>query len=257
MGEADVVYLVTGANRGIGRHLVGELLARDSVTLVAAVRNVDDETATSLLLLPVAESSKLHVLALNEKEPSIDSKTLPDRLQEIDITRLDVVVSNAGGSVAFRSVVDARAAELLSDYETNVLAPLGLFQACWPLLKKSDGSDARRKKFVYVSSTVGSIGVQMMEHFPSTGYGTSKAAGNWLAVAIALEHKRDGLKTGIFHPGFVATGLGKQAAVVMGMEEEPPMAATDSGAALLKHIDALNMERSGTFDSCHGEILPW
>lgn len=35
---------------------------------------------------------------------------------------------------------------------------------------------------------------------------------------------------------FVATGLGKQAAVALGMEEEPPMAVTDSGAALLKHV---------------------
>lgn len=161
----------------------------------------------SLPSLAVADGSKLLILALNGREPPIGSGSLAERLHNQGIDHLDVVVSNAGGSLAFRPVLEAKPDELLDDYETNVLAPLGLFQACWPLLKKSDGSDPRRKKFIYVSSTTGSIGVQMMEHFPSTGYGASKAAGNWLAVAIALEHKQDGLKTGIFHPGYVVSRL--------------------------------------------------
>lgn len=99
---------------------------------------------------------------------------------------------------------------MVSDYEANVVSPMRLFQACWPFLQKSDAQDPKRKKFVYVSSTSGSIGVQLtMQHFPATGYGTSKAAGNWLAAAILMEHKEDGLKTGIFHPGYVLLRLSR------------------------------------------------
>lgn len=226
MAESGLVYLLTGSNRGrsndhklplslycqdianthrstgIGRAALGDLLLRPSTTVVAAVRDIEHESATTLSSLPLAEGSKLHMVALNEKEASINADTLPERLRALGITHIDIVVANGGGSVAFRPVLEARADELASDFETNVLAPMRLFQACWSFLAKSDGTDTRRKKFIYVSSSTGSIGVQMMmEHFPSTGYGTSKAAGNWLAASISLEHKKDGLKVGIFHPG--------------------------------------------------------
>ncbi|KAH8178889.1 short chain dehydrogenase domain-containing protein [Sarocladium implicatum] len=256
MTDSSLVYLVTGANRGIGRSVVGDLLTRPATTVIAAVRNVNDETATSLTSLPTAEESKLYVVGLDEKQPTISAATLPQRLSDLGITHIDIVIANGGASAAFRTVLEARADELVSDYEANVVAPMRLFQACWPFLQKSDAQDPRRKKFVYVSSTTGSIGVQLtMQHFPSTGYGTSKAAGNWLAAAIACEHKQDGLKTGIYHPGFVNTGLGQQCGEVLGME--PPTTTSEAAAAMLKHVDELNDDNAATFAHFRGTILPW
>lgn len=103
----------------------------------------------------------------------------------LDLDHLDVDVSNIGGISAFRPVLNAPADELLGDYKANVLALLGLLQACRPWLKKDDGPDPRRKKFLLVSSTTGSIGIQAMQHFSSTGYRTSKAAGTeWRSLLL-------------------------------------------------------------------------
>jgi norsolorinic acid ketoreductase len=71
-----------------------------------------------------------------------------------------------------------------------------LFQATWPLLETSTV-----KKFVMVSSSVGSIASLGMESFPSTAYGMSKAAVNWFGKKLSVEFKEKGLVVGVVHPG--------------------------------------------------------
>lgn len=73
-----------------------------------------------------------------------------------------------------------------------------LFRATWPLL---EGSARGKKKFVLISSSVGSIGSLGEESFPSMAYGMSKAAANWFAKKLSVEFKEQGLLVGIVHPG--------------------------------------------------------
>jgi norsolorinic acid ketoreductase len=67
--------------------------------------------------------------------------------------------------------------------EVNTIAPLALFQATLPLLKKSS-----KPIFLAMSSGAGSMG--LMEHYPmlSASYGASKAALNYVMKKLHFEH---------------------------------------------------------------------
>jgi NAD(P)-dependent dehydrogenase (short-subunit alcohol dehydrogenase family) len=55
-------------------------------------------------------------------------------------------------------------------------------------------------KFVYVSSTLGSIGILDQESMPGVAYGMSKAAGNWFVKKVSVELKGQ-VVAGVLHPG--------------------------------------------------------
>ena len=59
------------------------------------------------------------------------------------------------------------------------------------------------KKFILITSSVGSIASLPHENLPSTAYGMSKAAANWFAKKVSVEFAERGLVVGIFHPGYV------------------------------------------------------
>ena len=181
--------------------MVAELLMRPSTTVIGTVRDPIHETAVSLSGLPVAHGSQLFVIPLDDEIKERDYSTLNGRLQDLNIDHIDVVIGNAASSVAFRSILESDATSLKADFEANAVTVLKLFQVCWPRLAKSDVQDARRKKFILISSSVGSIGGLDEESFPITSYGMSKAAANWLAKKISVEFKEESLAVGIIHPG--------------------------------------------------------
>jgi NAD(P)-dependent dehydrogenase (short-subunit alcohol dehydrogenase family) len=87
---------------------------------------------------------------------------------------------------------------MMYDFEVNAVGTAELFRVCWPLLERSE---KEIKKFVMVSSSVGSIGTLAEENFPATAYGMSKAAANWWARKVSLDFRENGLAVGILHPG--------------------------------------------------------
>ena len=109
---------------------------------------------------------------------------------------LDVVLANAGGSTAMGGVLETTPEEMVRDFAVNAVGPARLFQAVWPLLKEREG----RGKFVFVSSTLGSIGILDRESLPGVAYGMSKAAGNWFVKKVSVE-LRGQLVVGVLHPG--------------------------------------------------------
>lgn len=181
--------------------MVADLLLRFATTVVATVRDPSHSTARSLHDIPTADGSKLVILPLDDKVEAIGYSSLQSRLAEQGVYRLDVVVANAGASSAFGGTLGTEAGAAQDCFEVNSVGPLKLFQACWPLLDKSDSADPAGKKFVLVTSSVGSIEGLEAESFPAVAYGMSKAAANWLARNISVEFRDKGLKVGIIHPG--------------------------------------------------------
>jgi NAD(P)-dependent dehydrogenase (short-subunit alcohol dehydrogenase family) len=130
---------------------------------------------------------------------------------EHGITRLDVVVANAGGSPFCKDIEHTDpATELVGDFEVNAVGPAKLFKGVWGLLglDLSAGAGAgekegekRERKFVLMSSTLGSKGVMDQECLPGIGYGMAKAAANWWAKRVSVEFKGRGLVVGVLHPG--------------------------------------------------------
>ena len=105
-----------------------------------------------------------------------DFAAVADFMASAGLGHLDVAVANAGSSAGFLDVLSTDPADVLADVEVNAVGPMRLFAAAWPFLEK--GAD---KKFVVMTSSVGSIGSLEEEAFPSTAYGMSKAALNWSA----------------------------------------------------------------------------
>lgn len=181
--------------------MASTLLLRPSTIVIATVRDISHETARSLSTHPVGEGSKLIVLPLDASVPDIGHDSLHDRLVAENIACLDVVISNAGTSSGFKSVLDTTGDDLRYDFDVNSVGTLDLFKATWPLLAKSDSNDAEKKKFVLITSSIGSIACLDEENFLGASYGMSKVAANWLAKKLSIEFRGDGLKVGIVHPG--------------------------------------------------------
>ncbi|CAG9949948.1 unnamed protein product [Clonostachys rosea f. rosea IK726] len=245
------VVLITGANRGIGRQMAASLLLRPATTVIATVRDPAHELSKSLSDLPASEGSKIIVSVFDAKK---GPDALLAALADAGIQHLNLVISNAGNSDAFRSVLETDPSALRDDFEVNAVGPFRLFQGCWPLLSKAEtGSD---KKFVLITSSVGSIAGMEEESFPGVAYGASKAAANWLAKKIGTELASEGLQVGIIHPGWVKTGMGQALADTVGFPE-PPMTIEDSSRGVLEQIDKLSSETSGKFLAFNGQVIPW
>ncbi|KAL2807952.1 hypothetical protein BJX63DRAFT_410892 [Aspergillus granulosus] len=248
------VWVVTGANRGIGLGLIKELIARPSTTVIATVRN--DEAATSLnsqAIAPGAQSS-LHIIKL-DFSTAVSPETIREKLAATvpSIRHIDVLINNAGFATSMNPAVETTAEELRSCFEVNTIAPLLVFQALWPLLQKA----TNRPKYITVSSSVGSIGQQ--EAVPGGAYGPSKAASNWLTKALHLQHEANGLIAIALHPGWVQTNMGNLAARDWNYAPGPPETVHNSVKGILNVIDGATRETaSGKFLSYTGDMeVPW
>jgi norsolorinic acid ketoreductase len=94
MSSSNTVYLITGANRGIGLGLVTALLKRHNTTIIAGVRVVSSSSSQALLSLHTAEGSKV-VLAQIDSNNQSSAELAIEGLKDID--KIDTVIANAYG----------------------------------------------------------------------------------------------------------------------------------------------------------------
>ncbi|KAJ1567802.1 hypothetical protein HK405_004708 [Cladochytrium tenue] len=249
--SSTIYYLVTGANRGIGRGLVAALLKRPHAVVVATARDLAAESARSLADLPKGDSARLVVLKFDASEPDVasaDAAAIVAALQtDYAVPRLDVVVSNAGTVTDTSPVVAVGADAMLAHFKINTLAPLALYQAMWPALL----SKSARPVFIGVSSDAGKIKDAM--EMTLVAYGASKAALNYVVSKIHSENKD--VVAVVVHPGWVQTDLGNSGACYAGLKEAPVTIA-ESVAGLINLIDTADREKvSGTFQVYDGTTL--
>lgn len=118
----EAVVLVTGANGGIGTHLVHAALDRGAAKVYATARTPrawDDE--------------RIVPLALDVTDPtSIQAAVDAAR----DVT---VLINNAGISVSSPGILTQTDEEIRANIDTNLLGPLHLTRAFAPLLSENDG----------------------------------------------------------------------------------------------------------------------
>jgi len=245
---APTVYLVTGANRGIGLGLVTLLAARDNVHVYAGARNPD--SASDLKALETKYPGKVHTLKLVAGDQAGSDAAIAE-IKRIS-GRLDVVIANAGIAKFFGSILNTPQEELLEHYQVNLIGTTVLFQAVWPLLKESP-----EPKFAVISTVAGSITVGAAMPAGFLAYGASKAALNYLAMKLHSEHPE--LVVLDLSPGPVQTDMGEFASssdpVVAQMEF---ISVETSATAMMKIVDAGKREPDGpklvNFD---GTVYPW
>lgn len=183
MTNTNTIYLITGANRGLGRGLTSAFLTYPNTTVIAAVRDPTHTTSQSLQSLPTGSSSKLITVKIDSASPT-DPVTAVQHIQEQGITHLDVVIQNAGILKDWSPVHEVPIATLKEHIDINGFGPVYLFQAVYPLLRKSE-----RPTFVGIGSPLGSIGGMEMSPYPAGAYGPSKAMMHWVVRKIHFENE--------------------------------------------------------------------
>ena len=216
--------VITGANRGIGLEL-----ARHYKSEGWRVTGVCRETSPELEM--VAEQVVAGI--------DVTSKECVDRLVEaLHGQVIDLLINNAGllqdehlGSIDFDSI--------RTQMEINAYAPLRISEALLPNLKAGS-------KIANITSRMGSIADN--DSGGRYGYRASKAAFNAIGRSMAIDLKKSGVAVAQLHPGFVKTRMVNFGGLITPEE---------SVAGLVKRIEALDLENSGSFWHCNGEELPW
>jgi NAD(P)-dependent dehydrogenase (short-subunit alcohol dehydrogenase family) len=217
-------YLITGANRGIGLELCGQLLARG-----------EDVIGVCRKSSPALDNLGARVEAGVELT---SGDSVADLARRLDGLRLNVLINNAG-ILTRESLDDLDFDRMRRQLEVNSLGPLRLTAAMLPLM-------GRGGKVIIVTSRMGSIGDNTSGG--RYGYRMSKAAVNMAGVSLAFDLKPQGIAVGILHPGFVRTEMtGGQ-----GLIDAP-----ESAAGLIARTDELTLDTSGGFWHEDGERLPW
>ncbi|KAJ6492745.1 NAD(P)-binding protein [Mycena vitilis] len=229
--SSKIVYLISGANRGIGYGLAATLAARENTVVFAGAR---DPAAQSLKDL-AAKYPNVHAVKLTSGD-KVDNESA---IAEIKKTagQLDVIIANAGIANYYGPLATTPPSQFRDHWEVNTLGPVVLFQAAHTLLL---ASPTGAPIFALISTLGASMG--SYHHLSASAYGSSKAAANFLIKVLTTEHPT--LISLAISPGWVATEMGNTGAVANGLPAAP-VTLEDSVTGIMSRIDGATVEKTG------------
>ncbi|KAF1840309.1 short-chain dehydrogenase [Cucurbitaria berberidis CBS 394.84] len=210
------VYIVTGANAGVGKELARILYSRNGTVYVGA-RNSEKAKAAIAWIKeshPTAQGA-LHYLHLdlNDLEgikPSVEEFLSKEK-------RLDVLFNNAGVMVPPQGSKTKQGYEL--QLGTNCVAPFLFTKLLTPLLAQTvKSSPAGSVRVIWVSSSAahlgaptGGVDLQNLDYhvdkWASQKYAVSKGGNVLHAVEFQRRYKQDGIVSVSLNPGNLASDL--------------------------------------------------
>lgn len=214
-----MTVVITGASRGIGAGLAARYAAMGE-----EVFGTGRSVAAQIQLDVTRPASHLEM-----------AQALGDRA-------VDLLVCNAGVYLDKGDDLDTGfGADLWAQsFATNVTGVFLSIQALLPHLRR-----ARSSKIAIISSQMGSD-----ERAPGGSYiyRASKAAALNLGRNLAADLRAEGIAVGIYHPGWVQTDMGGDAADI----------TTDEAVeGLVARFAALSLETTGCFETWDGRAHPY
>ena len=182
------VALIAGCSSGIGRALA-ETMRDAGYQVWACARKPAD--------LASLQAAGLRALALDVNDAQAIARALAELHQEAG--RLDVLVNNAGYG-AMGPLLDAGAAGMRQQFETNVFSLVELTRACFTLLRASQG----------LVVNIGSVSGVLVTPFAGA-YCASKAAVTALSDALRMELAPFAIDVMEVQPGAIASRFGNTA----------------------------------------------
>ncbi|KAE9366739.1 NAD(P)-binding protein [Stipitochalara longipes BDJ] len=243
------VYVVTGANRGIGLALVTELSSQGH-KIIATART--PATATKL--------RALRNVSVVQAEMS-DLKSLTRVAAEIAALApegIDELWNNAGANGNAGLVTDIDFVKYHEELAINVVAPGAITQGLLPLLRKK-----QTRKIVFITSimgsgqTISSIIGNVLKGLPipitedvlgMSSYCSSKSALTMQAIGWNGALFKEGFVVAPIHPGWVRTDMARP---------EATLSVEESVAGLLKTIGDAKPVENLVLLNYNGETLPW
>ncbi|WP_129311516.1 SDR family oxidoreductase [Streptomyces sp. L2] len=236
----DHTALVTGANKGIGKH-IARLLVAEGFTVYVGSRDAGRGRRAAE---EIGDGARPLVLEVTDPEGIARAAA--------GVDRLDVLVNNAGISPSLALPENTGVEEFRRTYETNVFGVAAVTNAFLPALRRSP-----RPPIVNVSSGTASLTWSTHpnpQFAPGSGgaaaYRSSKAALNALTVLYGQTLAADGFKVNALAPGLRATDLNDRAATQGG---DPAEAARGAVRLALLPDDGA----TGGFFSWDGTPVPW
>jgi NAD(P)-dependent dehydrogenase (short-subunit alcohol dehydrogenase family) len=179
MNIENSVALVTGANRGLGRHIATELLRRGASKVYATARDAQsiDLPGVVPLRLDITDASSVAAAARAAQ----------------DVTLL---VNNAGISTHTR-LADGDLATIRLEMETNFFGPLQVSRAFAPILAANGGG-----------AILNVLSILSWVHFPDYGaYSAAKAAALAMTNVLRQELAPSRIDVTALHVGYMDTEM--------------------------------------------------
>jgi NAD(P)-dependent dehydrogenase (short-subunit alcohol dehydrogenase family) len=190
-----MTWFVTGASRGFGRELTGQLLARGHRVAATARR------PGQLDGLAARHRDRLWVRALDVTDTARMRRVVAEAFA--DLGRVDVVVSNAGFGV-FGAAEDLTDEQVEAMIATNLTAGIQLARAVVPYLRDQGGG-----RLLQLSSMGGHIA------FPAFSlYHAAKWGIEGFYESLAAEVEAFGIRTTLVEPGMIRSTFYQAAARV-------------------------------------------
>jgi NAD(P)-dependent dehydrogenase (short-subunit alcohol dehydrogenase family) len=179
MDITNSIALVTGANRGLGRHLAAGLLARGARKVYAAARNPEsvDLPGATPLQLDVTDPESIAAAAA----------AAPD---------VTLLVNNAGSATG-AALLEGDPADIRLEMETHYFGTLAVTRAFAPVITANGGG-----------AVLNVLSVLSWFHPARSGaYNAAKAAAWALTDAVRLELAPKGITTTALHVGYMDTDM--------------------------------------------------
>jgi NAD(P)-dependent dehydrogenase (short-subunit alcohol dehydrogenase family) len=178
------VAFVTGANRGLGRAFVEELLRRNATRVYAAARDVDSLEAVVRL-----DRERVQPIRLDVRDPRAASAAAA---QARDVTLL---INNAA-VLSLGGLVDVAVDDVRTNMETNFFGMLHVTNAFVPQLERAGGAVVNMLTLVALASMPG-----------LAAYNASKAAALSLTQSFRADLGKRGIAVHAVFPGAVDTDM--------------------------------------------------
>lgn len=268
--DPNSVFIVTGANRGIGLQFAKKLAETTDATIIACCRTRSNE-----LDIVAAKHDKMKVMPLDlEDQSSIDSliSDISTSYQRVDALYNVAGILGDGKTTPGpeRAIEKIDRDWLEKTFAVNVIGPTMLAKGLSPLMRSKGRTKVKvatlegpvdvelpKKRtttvIVNLSARVGSICDNQLGGWIS--YRMSKSALNQATRTMAIELKRQGTHAIALHPGTTDTGLSKP--FQRNVKEGRLFPVEFTVESLIKVVNSMEEENSGGFYDWAGKALPF
>jgi NAD(P)-dependent dehydrogenase (short-subunit alcohol dehydrogenase family) len=190
------VALVTGGGRGIGRAIAISLARAGADVAVNFRRDEGAANETAAEIAKLGRKAKAYAAAVEnwDEDVALVAQVLKD------FGHIDILINNAGIASRGQSVADTDPAEMERVVRVHAFGPHYLSKLVVPHMR-----DRKRGDIVMISSVA-------TRHMGANGapYNMGKAAMEALALTLAKEERRHGIRTNIVAPSLTVTEMGRR-----------------------------------------------